>query len=140
MTVETFTGSHQQNKCILFPVEWTQFYLEKKGMHAISFFHHLYRGGSLVDFLARKDTKIFFFFFFFCLGRYLHVLNSHSLCPYMFQTDYSLISQVATVSLRFTRAFECIICKQLKEARKLVIYWGVANVYPRPSSKLFPQL
>ena len=133
MTVETFTGSHQQNKCILFPVEWTQFYLEKKGMHAISFFHHLLitlqRGQSGRFFFCKErhqDFKITLLFFF-CLGRYLHVLNSHSLCPYMFQTDYSLISQVATVSLRLARAFECIICKQLKEARKLVIYWGVAN-------------
>ena len=51
VTVETFTGSHQQDKCMLFPEKWTQFYLEEKGMRAISLFHHLWitlqRGGSL---------------------------------------------------------------------------------------------
>ena len=37
-TAETFTGSHQQ-KCMVFPVKWAQFYLEEKGVHAISLFH-----------------------------------------------------------------------------------------------------
>ena len=36
MTVETFTGSYQQNKRILFPVKWTEFHLVEKRKHAIS--------------------------------------------------------------------------------------------------------
>ena len=99
VTVETFTGSHQQNECMLFQEKWTQFYLEEKGMHAISLFHHLWitsqRGGSLGDFLTRKDTKIFNSHCFFLS------IGDPSLCPYMLQTAfklYSLNSPVATAS------------------------------------------
>jgi len=84
---------------MVFPVKWTQFYLEEKGMHAIHSFNHLWitlqRGAVWEIFLQGKTPD---FYTFFCLGRYLHVLKSPSLCPYMLQADYSLNSQVAAAS------------------------------------------
>ena len=40
-----------------FSVKWTQFYLEEKGMRAISLFHHLWittEGGSLEERMNRQ--------------------------------------------------------------------------------------
>ena len=63
--------------------------------HFFITFGSLYRGGSLGDFLARKDTKIFNSHCFFLS------IGNPNLCPYMLQTAfklYSLNSQVATAS------------------------------------------
>ena len=58
------------NKCMLFSVKWTQFYLEEKAMCAISLFYT--EGGSLEE---RKTPRFLIYIPFFCLGRYLHMLN-----------------------------------------------------------------
>ena len=99
VTVETFTGSHQQNECTFFQEKWTQFYLEEKGMHAISLFHHLWitlQRGAVWEFFLQGKTSSFFNSYCFFLS-----IGDPSLCPYMLQTAfklYSLNSPVATAS------------------------------------------
>ena len=81
MTVETFTGSHQQNKCMLFPEKRTQFHLE---VHAISLFHHLWinlKRGAIWEFFLQGKTPRFLIHIAFFLS-----IGDPNLCPCMFQT------------------------------------------------------
>ena len=104
VTVETFTGSHQQNKCMLFTVKWTQIVSsrgERNACHLTfsSSLDHFTEGG---EFFLQGKTPIFLFTLLFSV-----YICDPNLCPYMLQTPFN--STVFTEqSSSYLLTFVCI--------------------------------
>ena len=100
VTVETFTGSHQQKKYMLFTVKWTQIISSRGERNACHFtfsssLDHFTEGGQSGSFSCKERHQYFYSHCFF-----LSICDPN-LCPYMLQTPfklYSLNSQVAIAS------------------------------------------